>query len=138
MLVVRVERGRVVAEKASLSEICQAVYTLTQLIPQGFVSSYSSIGRALGVHPRVVAHCLSENKEIIIIPCHRVVYNNMRIGGYRELGAGFKKKLLVLEGVEISDNTVSRKHFVDLSELIHSSPHEKKSTTRFIPISTNS
>lgn len=109
---------KLIIRKAAFKDVCRAVYMLVQLIPQGFVTSYSSIARLLGVHPRLVASCLARNREIITIPCHRVVYSNMLVGGYRALGTGFKKRLLQLEGVTVSGNSVLKNHFIDLSKLL--------------------
>jgi methylated-DNA-[protein]-cysteine S-methyltransferase len=119
VLIVAKARGeKIVFKRASLNDLCQAIYILVQLIPQGFVTSYSSIAKLLNIHPRIVAQCLAKNQDIIIIPCHRVIHRDMRIGGYRVLGKEFKKKLLALEGVQVKDDHVSKEHFIELSELI--------------------
>jgi len=118
LIVARAKREKIVFKRASLNDICQAIYMLVQLIPQGFVTSYLSIAKLLSIHPRIVAECLAKNRDIIIIPCHRVIHRDMRIGGYRILGKEFKKKLLILEGVRIENDCVSKEHFVDLTELI--------------------
>lgn len=94
----------------------ELVYTLVQLVPPGRVTTYKSIADVLGTHPRRVAQILKKNKRPIEIPCHRVVYSNMRIGGY-SLGREMKKRLLELEGVEILGDRVSReKHYIDLAK----------------------
>jgi len=113
-----VKGERLIAKKATFRDVCRAVYMLVQLIPQGSVTSYSSIARLLGVNPRLVASCLAKNREIITIPCHRVVYSNMLVGGYRVLGVEFKKKLLQLEGIILSGNLVLKNHFIDLAKLL--------------------
>ncbi|MEZ0289512.1 MAG: MGMT family protein [Sulfolobales archaeon] len=92
------------------------VYTLVQMIPVGRVATYSSIARVLRVHPRRVAIALKKNKNPIVIPCHRVVMSDLRIGGY-SLGVEMKKRLLELEGVEIvGDRIRSREYVVKLDE----------------------
>lgn len=122
MLVAEKKRNIVEFRTPSLEDICMAVYTLITLIPPGFVTSYGSIARILGIHPRKVAVCLKKNTELIIIPCHRVVYNTGELGGYSRLGALFKKKLLKLEGVVFEDeNRVSRNCIIDLMDLLNKS-----------------
>lgn len=106
--------------KANSGDICEAVYMLLQLIPIGYVTSYSSIARVLGVHPRKVAYCLRRNNKLIVIPCHRVVYSTRKLGGYSRLGKWFKRKLLILEGVVFNDDeTVSEESFIDLENLLN-------------------
>jgi len=99
--------------RETLEEI---VYTLLQLIPMGKVSTYKSLSKIVGVHPRVIGYILRRNKDLIITPCHRVVYEDGRIGGY-SLGADFKKRLLELEGVEIEeDDKISKRYIIDLAK----------------------
>lgn len=118
MLVLSEKMGRLIIRVASTRDICHAVYTLTQLIPQGKVASYGEISKALGVHPRLVAICLSRNKNLVVIPCHRVVYSNGRLGGYSGPGVEFKKRLLALEGVEFTEKEfVARKCFANLKHV---------------------
>ncbi|MEM2645226.1 MAG: MGMT family protein [Desulfurococcaceae archaeon] len=114
MLVVE-RSGKVVkVRRPNMDDICNAVYALTQLIPVGYVTSYGHIGKVLGIHPRVVARCLKINKNVIVVPCHRVVYGSRELGGYGGFGTDFKRKILELEGVTFKDNRVVAKHFVDL------------------------
>jgi len=99
--------------RETLEEI---VYTLLQLIPMGKVSTYKSLSKIVGVHPRVIGYILRRNKDLITTPCHRVVYENGRIGGY-SLGTDFKKRLLELEGVEIEeDDKISKRYIIDLAK----------------------
>lgn len=118
MIVLIERKGALRVRRAELSDVCEAVYALTQLIPVGYVTSYKSIASVLGVHPRVVALCLKHNKKVVVVPCHRVVYSSRRIGGYSLLGLSFKKKLLEIEGVVFEDDAVSPEHFIDISSLL--------------------
>jgi len=90
---------------------------LLQLIPQGKVTTYGSLARALKTSPRAVGMMLSRNRDLIAVPCHRVVMSGGRIGGY-SLGLDFKKRLLLLEGVSFEDDKVSRDSIVDIEELL--------------------
>lgn len=118
MLVLVSRNSTVTIKQASLNDICEAVYMLTQLIPIGHVTSYKSIGKVLGVHPRVVAYCLKVNRNTIIVPCHRVVHSSRKLGGYSNLGEDFKKRILELEGVTFNNSKISAKYFVDVFSLL--------------------
>ncbi len=72
---------------------------LLNLVPPGKVTTYSSLARILSTHPRAIAKMLSSNRDLIIVPCHRVVMSDGKLGGYR-LGKEFKKRVLTLEGVK--------------------------------------
>jgi methylated-DNA-[protein]-cysteine S-methyltransferase len=99
--------------RETLEEI---VYTLLQLIPMGKVSTYKSLSKIVNVHPRVIGYILRRNKDLITTPCHRVVHEDGRIGGY-SLGADFKKRLLELEGVEIEeDDKIPKRYIIDLAK----------------------
>ena len=88
------------------------------MIPLGRVTTYSSLAKILGTHPRVVGIMLSKNKNLIKVPCHRVIKSNGRIGGY-VLGAQFKRKLLELEGVKFcKDGRVCKEYVIDISSFL--------------------
>uniref|UniRef100_A0A7C4U715 Methylated-DNA--[protein]-cysteine S-methyltransferase n=1 Tax=candidate division WOR-3 bacterium TaxID=2052148 RepID=A0A7C4U715_UNCW3 len=72
-------------------------YNFIRKIPFGERISYSEIGKKLAIHPRKVGLLLSMNKIPIIIPCHRVIYKDGRIGGF-SAGKKWKKFLLKIEG----------------------------------------
>ena len=81
-------------------------YELLKQIPEGKVSTYSEMARALGTKAwRAVGTAMAKNKELIIIPCHRVVRSDGTIGQYA-LGTNKKSELLANEGVEISNGKV--------------------------------
>lgn len=78
----------------------------------GKVMSYRSLAAWSG-HPRAcraVGSVLRKNRLPIILPCHRVVCSDGRIGQYA-YGIHFKKKLLILEGVTIRRNRVTGSGF---------------------------
>lgn len=99
----------------------ELILALTQLVPIGNVTTYSSIACLLNIHPRIVALMLKKNKRPIIYPCHRVIRSDGYVGGYTLLGKradSVKEKLLTLEGVPIINRRVSPHRVVDLTKLL--------------------
>jgi methylated-DNA-[protein]-cysteine S-methyltransferase len=83
---------------------CEDVYDILLTIPKGKVSTYGDLAKALG-NPgasRHIGRILSKNPNPIMVPCHRVVMSNGKIGGYA-FGTQEKKKLLQNEGVIFAD-----------------------------------
>ncbi len=74
------------------------VWGKTKLIPYGETRSYSWVAEQIK-HPRAaraVGQALGRNPLPIIIPCHRVVASNGKLGGFSG-GVGVKRHLLSLE-----------------------------------------
>ena|SRR3989344_6608819 len=71
-------------------------------IPRGKVSTYSEIARALGKPKafRAVGNACNANPDAPRVPCHRVVSNGGKLGGYAH-GAERKTALLAAEGIEV-------------------------------------
>jgi methylated-DNA-[protein]-cysteine S-methyltransferase len=89
-------------------------YALLQQIPTGKVTTYKEIAKALNIKAyRAVGNAMARNKQLIVIPCHRVVKSNGEIGDYR-LGMMKKKDLLQQEGIVINNNQVE-----NLSEVMY-------------------
>lgn len=91
--------------------------TLLQMIPAGKVTTYGSLAKLLNTSPRAVGLMLSKNKDLVVVPCHRVVMGDRSLGGY-SLGKDFKKKLLLLEGVKFEREKVSKDSMIKLDELL--------------------
>ncbi len=89
---------------------------LLLLIPMGKVTTYSSLAKVLGLHPRTVGKMLSKNEKLIVVPCHRVVRSDGSLGGYK-LGVEFKRKLLMFEGVKFCGEKVCKESIIDVAEL---------------------
>ncbi|MFL6488102.1 MAG: MGMT family protein [Nitrososphaera sp.] len=76
------------------------VYDIVSQIPEGKVSTYGDIAKALG-HPRAsraVGRILNRNPNPAVTPCHRVIMSDGKIGGYA-FGKMRKKELLNKEGL---------------------------------------
>jgi O-6-methylguanine DNA methyltransferase len=78
------------------------VWDLTRNVPFGKTSDYSSIASAAGNRRacRAVGSSLGRNSLIIIVPCHRIIKNNGKLGGF-SYGAELKKKFLDIEGIKV-------------------------------------
>jgi O-6-methylguanine DNA methyltransferase len=69
-------------------------------IPRGEVRSYGWVARRAG-RPRAVraaASAIARNPVPLVVPCHRVVRGDGRIGNYGLGGSEAKRKLLAGEG----------------------------------------
>ena len=76
----------------------RAVWQAMQRIPYGETRCYGEIAAETQSGPRAVGGACGANPIPIIIPCHRVVAQNGRVGGYSGgQGAATKRFLLNLE-----------------------------------------
>ena len=92
------------------------VYTLVRQIPEGRVSSYGAIARALGSPrgARVVGYAMNASHGDPSVPAHRVVNSKgLLTGKFHFQGINLMQKLLEKEGIEIENNQVKNfeKHF---------------------------
>lgn len=85
-----------------LTPFQRAVLAKTAEIPRGEVRTYSWIARQIG-RPRAVravGSALARNPVPLVIPCHRVVRNDWRVGEYSGGGKEAKRAVLASEGVQ--------------------------------------
>jgi len=82
------------------SSFCSSVLTACRDIKFGQTISYSALAKRLG-RPnasRAVGSALARNPLPLIIPCHRVIRSDGKIGGFSAPGGiSLKKKMLELE-----------------------------------------
>ncbi len=71
------------------------VWKALQAIPSGQTASYRDVARAIRAPraARAVAQACAHNPVAVLVPCHRVVRSDGRVGGYR-WGAARKQRLL--------------------------------------------
>jgi methylated-DNA-[protein]-cysteine S-methyltransferase len=123
---VRIARtSRVIKKNETPTPFQRAVYDLCSQVPKGKVTTYGRIAKALNSSPRagnsldgslltVVGNALRRNPYAPIVPCHRVIANNLFIGGFQGVwdlnGATAPKKLTLLknEGVSFDSRGVIR------------------------------
>ena len=74
----------------------RSVWQVLQTIPPGETRSYAEIARDLGkpTAVRVVARANGANQLALVVPCHRVVNSDGKLGGY---GGGRARKAWLLE-----------------------------------------
>jgi len=74
------------------------VWEKTRLIPYGETRSYFWVAKQIGKPKaaRAVGQALAKNPLLIIVPCHRVVAGDGKLGGFSE-GVEMKSYLLSLE-----------------------------------------
>lgn len=82
------------------------VYEAVRQIPEGCVSTYGDIARAIG-QPRkalFVGYAMRSTTEPGAVPCHRVVYKDGSICGNDEFGnPSVQRQMLQREGVPFLD-----------------------------------
>ena len=89
----------------------QKVYREISKVPKGKVITYGFLAKILKSSPRAVGQALKRNPNAPIVPCHRVIHSDGRIGGYNGIKNSKKKiKLLKNEGVRITKGCVVRGH----------------------------
>ncbi|ADP77321.1 methylated-DNA/protein-cysteinemethyltransferase [Methanothermus fervidus DSM 2088] len=85
-------------------------------IPYGHVTTYKDIANSLETKAyRAIGNALSHNPLPIVIPCHRVVRSDHKVGGYRG-GTRMKEEILKNEGIKIKNHRILnfKKHYVEL------------------------
>ena len=99
----------------------EKVYALCSRIPKGKVSTSKEIGKAIGSSGmvyRAVGVALKHNPRAPVVPCHRVVASDGRIGGFHGHTSGpfIEKKIALLkkEGVEVNAGKI-----VDFAKKLH-------------------
>jgi methylated-DNA-[protein]-cysteine S-methyltransferase len=83
------------------------VYDILVKIPEGKVTTYGDIAKALGKPgaSRAIGRILNKNPNPIVVPCHRVVMSDGSIGGYA-FGKVRKKELLKKEGLRFAGDGI--------------------------------
>ncbi|WP_064429224.1 methylated-DNA--[protein]-cysteine S-methyltransferase [Rickettsia sp. Tenjiku01] len=78
------------------SEFQKLVWQELMNVPYGETRSYFTQAKLIGVERsyRAVANANGANKFVIIIPCHRIINNNGKLGGY---GSGLDRKKWLIE-----------------------------------------
>jgi len=89
----------------SMTDFRHRVLGQCRRIPRGSTMSYAKLGEKAGFHDaaRAVGNCMAANPIPLLIPCHRVVRADGRLGSYSAPGGGpMKRRLLALESTELT------------------------------------
>ena len=90
-------------ELSGLTPFQRRVLKKTLEIPAGEVRSYRWVAREIGAERavRAVGTALARNPIPFLIPCHRVVRADGRVGQYSAGGPSMKARVLAFEGVDL-------------------------------------
>jgi methylated-DNA-[protein]-cysteine S-methyltransferase len=85
---------------SSLTPFQNKVLRAAMKIPYGTISTYGTLAKTIG-HPRssrAVGNALSKNPFPLIVPCHRIIRGDGKVGGFSAGGGkNLKEKLLGME-----------------------------------------
>lgn len=91
----------VVIDDDAIPDFNKRVYAIVRRIPPGATITYGEIAERLGdkLLARDVGQAMGQNPTPIIMPCHRVLAANGKIGGFSASGGVVTKlRLLTIEG----------------------------------------
>jgi methylated-DNA-protein-cysteine methyltransferase related protein len=94
----------------------ERVYEIVRQIPEGKVTSYGAIAKALGAarSARMVGWAMNASHSLEDVPAHRVVNRNGLLTGKMHFdGTNLMQQLLESEGIKVRDNQIVNfeKHF---------------------------
>ena len=83
------------------------VYKKLLQVPKGKVTTYSELAKAVGLKngQRAIGRIMNKNPFPVIVPCHRVILSNGKIGGYA-WGENVKTNMLSKEGMKIKNGKI--------------------------------
>lgn len=90
-----------------MNDLERRVYKKLLKVPKGKVTTYGDLARAVGLQngQRIIGQIMGKNPFPVIIPCHRVVKSDGKIGGYY-YGEKVKTKMLSDEGVLVKNGKI--------------------------------
>jgi methylated-DNA-[protein]-cysteine S-methyltransferase len=93
--------GDVTLDLRGVGDFPRRVYEIARTVPPGSTITYGDVAARLGEpgSARAVGRALGQNPVPIIVPCHRVVAAQGRLGGFSARGgASTKRRMLAIEG----------------------------------------
>ena len=87
--------------------IDKKIYKKLLEVPRGKITTYGELAKAVGLKngQRAVGKIMNKNPYPVIIPCHRVVKSDGKIGGYA-YGEEIKSDMLTREGIVIKNGKI--------------------------------
>ncbi len=98
------------------NENLKIIYRKALEIPFGKVISYGGLSKAIfgnTHHSRFVGYAMHVNPLPAIVPCHRVIMSNGKIGGFSS-NVQNKIKMLEAEGIKIENDRIASLYFANL------------------------
>jgi methylated-DNA-[protein]-cysteine S-methyltransferase len=83
------------------------IYKKLLEVPEGKITTYGELAKVVGLKngQRAVGRIMNKNPYPVIIPCHRVVKSDGKVGGYG-YGQDVKINMLTKEGIKIKDDKI--------------------------------
>ncbi|MEC4847853.1 MAG: MGMT family protein [Nitrosarchaeum sp.] len=83
------------------------IYKKLLEVPKGKITTYGELAKAVGLKngQRAVGKIMNKNPYPVIIPCHRVIKSDGKIGGYA-YGEEIKSNMLSKEGIKIQNGKI--------------------------------
>lgn len=83
------------------------IYKKLLEVPKGKITTYGELAKAVGLKngQRAVGKIMNKNPYPVIIPCHRVIKSDGKIGGYA-YGEEIKSNMLSREGIAIKNGKI--------------------------------
>lgn len=83
------------------------IYKKLLEVPKGKITTYGELAKAVGLKngQRAVGKIMNKNPYPVIIPCHRVIKSDGKIGGYA-YGEEIKSNMLTKEGIKIQNGKI--------------------------------
>ena len=83
------------------------VYRKLLQVPKGKVTTYGELAKTVGLQngQRTIGMIMKNNPFPVIVPCHRVVKSDGKIGGYA-YGQRVKSRMLGEEGIKIKNGKI--------------------------------
>ena len=100
----RSDLAEIVLDMRGVPELHRRVYEIARTITPGKTLAYGEIAARLGDKQlaRDVGQALARNPFSIVVPCHRVLAANGKLGGFSARGGTHTKlRLLSIEGVQL-------------------------------------
>jgi len=98
------------------NDFFERVYQIVRQIPEGHVTSYGAIAKAIGAarSARMVGYAMNASHDLEDVPAHRVVNRNGVLTGKHHFdGSNLMQQLLENEGIKVVNNQIVdfKKHY---------------------------
>jgi methylated-DNA-[protein]-cysteine S-methyltransferase len=93
-------------DETIVSTFHASIYRALRAVPRGTTVTYGDLAKQVGQPgaARAVGTAMGRNPWPVIVPCHRVLAQGSKMGGFSAPGGTMtKEKLLALEGVMVGD-----------------------------------